>query len=545
VKLLIIDDAEAWLDKMRAPFNGAVGVRTARSLDEARRLIRAESPEVIVLDAVIPDAPDSNPRFNVQKVLAEIKNGYGEGARPDVILVSGNDSVARSFDEVIGWLEGGQICDVLPKSAADTGWGVFQAILKHKVGALLKERALRPTLESALTFLNGAGIITRAECMKPLGEYLPRVSRSSATVLVVGESGTGKELVANALHKKSRRPGKLVVVNCAVGPSELLESQLFGYVRGAFTGANENRDGYFKAADGGTLFLDEVADMSPVMQAKLLRVLQEREITPVGDTKPVKVDVRVVTATNKTLECEVERGRFRADLYYRLAVITLKVPPLRDRAEDIELLAEHFTERFIAEHGAASQGAEKVSLGADVREAFRRYGWPGNVRELEHAVEAIVVSCSGEVTLDKLKGLGLSDTLRRVAASSPAPSEEGKEEEQDEEDELLSQLGQPEVRRWSDLGETDVKPILEFLQGRIHLPDNESEETDPAPYHRYKTILYLLLHPDREVTIPTVRRVTGLSEGQANKVIKSLLKEGLVEVDRTGKPFRYTLAARR
>lgn len=531
MKLLIVDDAETWLEKMSAPFNGAVSVRTARNLDEAARLIRAESPEVIILDAVIPDTSDSDTCFNVQNVLDEIERSYGDKARPDVILVSGNDAVVESFNEVVGWLEDGQICDVLPKSAADTGWGVFQAILKHKVDRLLKERALRPTLESALKFLNDEGIVTRAEGMKPLGENLLRVSRADATVLVTGESGTGKELVARALHYNSGRPGELIVVNCAAVTSDLLEASLFGYVRGAFTGAAENRDGFFKAADGGTIFLDEIAEMSPGMQAKLLRTLQEKEITRVGDTKPVKVDVRVVAATNKTLEREVERGTFREDLYFRLAVITLKVPPLRDRPEDIELLTKHFIDKY----GAASQDEEKIFFGADVKEAFRRYGWPGNIRELENAIRVIVLSCDGEVTLDELRRVSTSETLQRIVAGRLDLSEE---------DELLARLGIPEVRGWSDLGETHAGLLLELLKSRLNLPVTERHESDPAPHHCYKTILYLVLHPDREIKITTVRWVTGLGEAQAIKVVKSLVNDGLVEVNRTGRAFRYKLSVR-
>jgi DNA-binding NtrC family response regulator len=529
LNLLIIDDAETWLEKMRAPFNGAVSVRVARDLSEAQRLIRAESPEVIVLDAMIPDRADAAPRFNVQNVLDEIERHYGDRAGPDVILVSGNDSVADSFNEVVGWLEGGQICDVFPKSAADTGWGVFQAILKHKVNRLLKERALRLTLESALKFLNGEGIVTRAENMKSLGENLLRVSRADATVLITGESGTGKEPAARALHHNSGRAGKLVVVNCSAVPSELFESELFGSLRGAFTGA-PGREGYFKAADGGTLFLDEIGEMPLGMQAKLLRVLQEKEITRVGDTKPVKVDVRVVAATNKTLEHEVKRGAFREDLYFRLAVITLKVPPLRDRPEDIELLTEHFIEKY----GAESQGKERVFFGGDVKEAFQKYGWPGNVRELENAVQAIVISCAGEVTLDRLREVGTSETLRRITAGCLNPSEE---------DELLTQLGIPEVRGWSDFGETSTELLLKLLNSRLRRPIAERGDSDPAPHHCYKTLLYLALHPEQEIKLTTVRQITGLGEAQAIKVVRSLVNDGLVEVDRTGRAFRYKLAA--
>lgn len=178
----------------------------------------------------------------------------------------------------------------------------------------------------------------------------------------------------------------------------------------------------------------------------------------------------------------------------------------------------------------------------DVHINVRFVWWGQAFGELKNAVKAVILSCSGEVTLDKLKGLGLSETLQRIAAGWPGPAEEIEEDEEDEEDELLNQLGLPEVRRWSDLGVNDAEFILKFLKSRLHLPTNGREESDPAPYHRYKTILYLVLHPEREVKIATVRRVTGLSEGQANKVIKFLLNDGLVEVDKKGRAFRYKLA---
>lgn len=218
-------------------------------------------------------------------------------------------------------------------------------------------------------------------------DLIDRVAQTDSTVLITGESGTGKELVARALHYKSpRRDRPLVAINCGAIPHELLESELFGYVRGAFTGAVRDKKGRLQLADGGTVFLDEISEMSPSLQVKLLRVLQEREFEPVGSVKPVKVDIRIVAATNKDLEQLVEKGRFRADLFWRLNVVPIYIPPLRERKEDIELLLAHFLQVYNARYGKALEGFSPRAL-----EVLREYPWPGNVRELENLVQRLVV----------------------------------------------------------------------------------------------------------------------------------------------------------
>ena len=220
-----------------------------------------------------------------------------------------------------------------------------------------------------------------------------QVADSTATVLIQGESGTGKELLARIVHENSRRArGPFVAVNCAAIPETLLESELFGHERGAFTGAAARRLGRFERASGGTLFLDEVGDMSPTMQAKILRVLQEHEIERVGGETPVRVDVRVVAATNRDLEAEVAAGRFRDDLYYRLAVVVVRLPALRERGDDVDLLARRFLEDFAAEHGRPVR-----LLAPEAAERLRAYTWPGNVRQLRNVVERAVLVAEGEV----------------------------------------------------------------------------------------------------------------------------------------------------
>jgi two-component system response regulator AtoC len=235
-------------------------------------------------------------------------------------------------------------------------------------------------------------LIGRSPAMQRLFEMARLVADSSATVLIHGESGTGKELLARTIHALSRRRDKpFIVVDCGALPETLLESELFGHVKGAFTGAVSNKRGLFEEADSGTIFLDEIADTTPVFQAKLLRVLQEGEVRPVGGTRPIKVDVRIISATNKDLTELVKAKVFRQDLYYRLAVLPLYIPPLRDRREDIPLLAEHFIARSCQRHHQPVR-----ALSEEAKQALIRAPWLGNVRELQHYIERAVVTTAGE-----------------------------------------------------------------------------------------------------------------------------------------------------
>ncbi len=254
---------------------------------------------------------------------------------------------------------------------------------------ILENQQLRAQIETA----NRHPVIGTSPPLRALLEELGQVAPSDASVLLVGESGTGKGLLARVLHKRSRRSrGRLVTVNCAALPESLLESELFGHEAGAFTGAQRRKEGRFDLARDGTLFLDEVTEIPLSVQVKLLRVLQEGEYERVGGTRTLRADVRVVSATNRDVEAEVRAGRFREDLYYRLNVIRLQVPPLRDRPEDVPLLAAHFLERF-----AEKNQKRVVGFTAEAQEALVGYAWPGNVRELENALERAVVLCRQEV----------------------------------------------------------------------------------------------------------------------------------------------------
>jgi transcriptional regulator with GAF, ATPase, and Fis domain len=236
--------------------------------------------------------------------------------------------------------------------------------------------------------------------MRDVTDTAARVAQSDTTVLLLGESGTGKELLAKAIHVHSARArGPFVTVNCAAIPEHLMESELFGHRRGAFTGAVADKQGKFEAAGGGTIFLDEIGELPLLLQVKILRVLQEREIDKVGDPRPHKVDVRVIAATNRDLEKMTADGTFRDDLYYRLAVVPLRVPPLRERADDIPLLVEH----FLAKHCARLNRVGVPSVEKAVYSALNLYPWPGNIRELENAIErAVVLDRDGVVGLDDL-----------------------------------------------------------------------------------------------------------------------------------------------
>jgi Nif-specific regulatory protein len=273
-----------------------------------------------------------------------------------------------------------------------------------------------------------AGLVGESEAMRRLAGLVERVAVADVPVLVLGESGVGKELVARAVHALSpRRERPFVSENCGAIPEPLLESTLFGHVRGAFTGADRARTGLFEAADGGTLLLDEIGEMSPAIQAKFLRVLEGHPFERVGGSAAVQVDVRVVAATNRNLEDAVAAGGFRRDLYFRLQVVEIVVPPLRRRAEDVEAIARHFLQRFAAETGRRIRGFTPEAL-----EAMRTYQWPGNIRELRNCVERAVVLSQGEwidvqdMPLSHLAPPGDSgrQSLGRSAAFVPATIEE-------------------------------------------------------------------------------------------------------------------------
>jgi two-component system response regulator HydG len=284
--------------------------------------------------------------------------------------------------------------------------------LKILIAKALRQRQLeqenvylRERLGDRFDFSN---IIGRGSAMRDLFETIALVAPTEATVLIVGESGTGKELIANAIHQNSPRKDRpFIKVNCAALPETLLESELFGHEKGAFTGALARKRGRFQLAHSGSIFLDEIGEMSPTTQTKILRVLQEREFEPLGGTQTVKVDTRVVTATNKNLEEEIREGRFREDLYYRLNVVTLEVPPLRERREDVSLLTDFFLKQYAEKNQRLIKGFTPRAM-----DLLMRHGWPGNVRELENVVERAVIMARG----DMISQAEFPDTFRDLKA---------------------------------------------------------------------------------------------------------------------------------
>jgi two-component system nitrogen regulation response regulator NtrX len=279
----------------------------------------------------------------------------------------------------------------------------------------VENRALRAKVDRTLTMVGESYV------MAQLGEQVAMAAPTNGRVLIYGENGTGKELVARTIHRLSRRrAGTFLEVNCAAIPEELIESELFGHVKGSFTGAVADRRGKFELADGGTIFLDEVGDMSLKTQAKVLRVLQEQVFEPVGSTSSVRVDVRVLAATNKDLPAEIRAGRFREDLYFRLNVIPIFVPPLRDRIEDIPLLAGHFMEQFAREYGRRVKSLDPSAIGV-----LQRYSWPGNVRELRNVIERLIIMVPGDrIASHDLDFLGGAFTSVPLEAARPTASGE-------------------------------------------------------------------------------------------------------------------------
>ena len=292
-------------------------------------------------------------------------------------------------------------------------------------------------------------IVGSSDSMKEIFRTLSLVSPTNATVLIHGESGTGKELIARAIHKNSLRTGKsFITVNCAALPETLLESELFGHEKGAFTSALSRKEGRFELANGGTIFLDEIGDLNLTTQAKLLRAIQEKEFERVGGMRTIKVDVRILAATNRDLAKEVEEKRFREDLFYRLNVVTIELPPLRKRKEDIPLLAEHFLKKYNKENKRRIEGFSPLSM-----DLLTRYRWPGNIRELENAIERAVIMCDTTCVLPEHFPPDIQSThLETSKGQSPAPGTDLREVEKRAIQQTLEEVGGNKSRAAKELG---------------------------------------------------------------------------------------------
>jgi two-component system response regulator HydG len=378
--LLIVDDDSSNLESLQKVFDSeGYRVLTASGGKDALETVRKQRVDVILTDLMMPDMDGLDLLRSVKTVSPE----------SEVVLMTAYGTVERA---VTAMKQGAYDFVTKPFKKIQITRGVRRAMEKQ---VLLREnRTLRNRLESRE---NERIIIGNSFGMRRLLDMLRQVAGSEAGVLFLGESGTGKELFARQLHLWSRRADKVFIpFNCAALPRDLAEAELFGHEKGAFTGAHKERSGLFREADGGTLFLDEVGEMDPALQGKLLRVLQEGEVRPVGGARPVQVDVRIVAATKSDLETAVKEGRFRGDLYYRLNVIRIDLPPLRERREDIPLLADTFLKRFAAKNRRAIDG---ISQGA--MEVLSTYDWPGNVRELENAIERAVVLNKGTTLVEE------------------------------------------------------------------------------------------------------------------------------------------------
>jgi len=400
--LLIVDDQRAICELLEITFRKeGHRVEVAATPEAARRRIESQIFDIIITDIRMPGG-------NGVDVLR-----YAKEMSPFtfVILITGVPTLETAIDAVNAGadryvIKGDKLTEELRHAVKQCSEHLK---LRKETGYLKRE--LRK-----LTGLDN--IVGQSPRMRQIFELIQTIAPQSSRVLITGESGTGKELVARAIHENSMRaPQPFITINCGAFPETLLESELFGYRKGAFTGANENRDGLFQAAHGGTLFMDEIGNMTLTMQVKLYRVLQEGKVRPLGSTEENDVDVRVIAATNKNFEKEIAEGRFREDLYYRLSVIPIQLPALRERREDIPLLARHFLERF--------RKAMDKNLEGIAPEALRRlesYDWPGNVRELENTLERAVALEAGrlvsvEVLPDKVKGFS---TEHLAAADGPA-----------------------------------------------------------------------------------------------------------------------------
>jgi DNA-binding NtrC family response regulator len=395
----VVDDEAGVRESLRMLLHGECEVDTAEGVDAALARFGEARPDLVLLDLVMPG------RSGLE-LLEELRQ---QGEPPPVIVLTATKTVTTAVE-------------AMKLGAADYVTKPFEVDgLRIKIRNLLQHRALEERvaeLTEALEDRSRLGaLIGRSEVMRRVFRTVERVARSPAGVLITGESGTGKELVARALHELGpRAEGPFVPLNCAAIPESLMESELFGHERGSFTDASERRIGKFEQASGGTLFLDEIAELAPGVQAKLLRALQERSIERVGGREPIAVDARFVAATNRDLAREVSEGRFRQDLYYRIHVVPIELPPLRERREDVKLLAEAFLERSARDGGEPPRRLSREALAA-----LERHAWPGNVRELQNAIEHALALCEGpvlrpedlpEAVVQSTRTEGLRDAVR-------------------------------------------------------------------------------------------------------------------------------------
>jgi two-component system, NtrC family, response regulator PilR len=397
--ILVVDDERSICELLEITFRKeGHKVEVAHSVEAAKRKLESQIFDIIISDIRMPGEGG----VDLLKFTKEVAPSCF------FLLITGVPTVETAIAAINAGadryvIKDHELVDQLRRAVREVAES-----LKWKKEAGYLRRELR-----RLTGLDN--IIGQSSKMRAIFELIQTIAPQASRVLITGESGTGKELVARAIHENSQRAqAPFITINCGAFPETLLESELFGYMKGAFTGANENRQGLFQASDGGTLFMDEIGNMSLTMQVKLYRVLQEGKVRPLGSNEEVDVDVRVIAATNKEFEKEIGEGRFREDLYYRLSVIPIQLPPLRERREDIPLLARHFLESFRKSMEKPIEG-----ISPEAMRKLEAYDWPGNVRELENTMErAVALETTGEITLrvlpDRIAGYSGSAGLLSV-----------------------------------------------------------------------------------------------------------------------------------
>jgi two-component system, NtrC family, nitrogen regulation response regulator NtrX len=394
-RVLIVDDEEAIRSSLKMIFEyEGYEVLLAANGQAALKIAEKDAPDLVFLDIKMPQMDG----------LEVLKRLRAEESAPPVVILSGHGNVKTAVEATkLGAFD---FIEKPPES---------ERILLVARNALEQKRLVSENRRFKLTFDERYRMVGQSASLEKVWDAVRRAAPTNATVLITGESGVGKELVARAIHRNSlRKDEAFVQVNCAAIPEELIESELFGHEKGSFTGATEKQIGKFELAHKGTIFLDEVGDMSLRTQAKVLRVLQEGEVERIGSQKTIQVDVRVIAATNKDLEEAIEKGDFREDLYFRLSVIPVRVPPLRERAEDLPVLVQHFVKQFCAENNFRARAFSPAAI-----EVLKRHAWRGNVRELKNAVERLLIMAEG----DEIRPEHLADVLRRPSDSLLASPE--------------------------------------------------------------------------------------------------------------------------
>ena len=401
--ILVVDDSPDTLEVLQRNLESkGYRVFTAPGAVEAIKILESAAMDLVITDLKMP-------KVDGLSLVRHIQENFKD---TEVMMITGYPSIEGAVEAVKTGAE-----EYLAKPFTDEE--LFTAVVRvidklHQRRAVLKQ--------TSKPLVSRHGLIGESKAMRKVLNAIEKAAASSATVLITGESGTGKELVARAIHYNSpRASAPFVPINCGGIPETLLESELFGYVKGSFTGAMETRAGFFQTAEGGTIFLDEISETSLSMQVKLLRVLQDKEVIMVGERRPQKVDVRIIAATNKDLQSLLNKGSFREDLYYRLNVITIDVPPLREREEDILLLVNHFAVKYAKESGKTTPRFSENAL-----QVLKSYYWPGNARELENIIQRLVIMSEGDIVdvadlpslmrFSALSGIGPQRTLAAVEA---------------------------------------------------------------------------------------------------------------------------------